>query len=64
MRRLILPVLFSPFLLLFFVCLTVTVLSVTLMLGFGTLYCWICGPNSKAALLVASMQGVLKDDEP
>ena len=63
MRRL-LPILFSPILIPFFIGLVVTTVGAVIALAFGSAYCYVCGPDSKAALLVASMQEVLKDDEP
>ena len=62
MRRLILPILLSPLLVLFIVGLVIATVGAVVALAFGTAYCWICGPDSKASILVASMQEVLKDD--
>lgn len=63
MRRL-LPILFSPLAAVFFVGLCITTVGAVIALAFGSAYCYVCGTDSKAALLVASLQEMLKDDEP
>ena len=63
MRRLILPILLSPLLVLFIVGLAITAAGSIIAIAFGGLYCCACGPDSKASILVASMQECLKEDE-
>jgi hypothetical protein len=62
MRRVLVPVLASPLLLVFFIGLAITAVGAVTTLCFGTAYCYACGPDSKAAILVASLQECLKED--